>query len=59
MNEFISESITELTPYLVTTRRKFHAMPELSFQETATAAAIAAELRAMGLEVRPASARPG
>ena len=59
MNEMISDSITELTPYLVTTRRKFHAMPELSFQETATAAAIAAELRAMGLEVQTGIGKTG
>ena len=59
VNEMISESITELTPYLVTTRRKFHAMPELSFQETATAAAIAAELRAMGLEVQTGIGKTG
>ena len=52
MNENISTSISELIPYLVSTRRKFHAMPELSFQETATAAAIASELQAMGLEVQ-------
>ena len=59
MNEIISESMTELTPYLVTTRRRFHSMPELSFQETATAAAIAAELRTMGLEVRTGIGKTG
>ena len=59
MNESISQSITELIPYLVTTRRKFHAMPELSFQETATAAAIADELRTLGLEVQTGIGKTG
>ena len=34
-------------------------MPELSFKETATAAAIAAELRAMGLEVQTGIGKTG
>ena len=59
MNEIISESITDLKPYLVSTRRKFHSMPELAFRETATAAAIAAELRAMGLELRTGIGKTG
>ena len=59
MNENISDSITDLVPYLVSTRRKYHAMPELSFQENATAAAIAAELQSLGLEVNTGIGKTG
>jgi len=37
---------------LVALRRHFHAHPELSFEEEATATAIAARLRELGLDVR-------
>ena len=59
MNEYISDSVNDLVPYLVSTRRRFHAMPELSFQENATAAAIAAELQALGLEVKTGIGKTG
>ena len=59
MNEIISDSINDLVPYLVSTRRNYHAMPELSFQENATAAAIAAELQSLGLEVRTGIGKTG
>ncbi len=52
MNPNISQSISDLKPYLVAIRRKFHAMPELAFRETATQAAIAREMESAGLEVR-------
>ncbi len=59
MNENISDYINELIPYLVSTRRRYHAMPELSFQENATAAAIASELQALGLEVKTGIGKTG
>ena len=59
MNENISDSVNDLVPYLVSTRRRFHAMPELSFQENATAAAIALELQALGLEVKTGIGKTG
>ena len=59
MNENISDSINDLVPFLVSTRRKFHAMPELSFQENATAAAIASELQSLGLEVQTGIGKTG
>lgn len=44
---------------LVTLRRRIHANPELSGQERATAALVAARLRAAGLKPRLLSARNG
>lgn len=41
-----------LAPDLVALRRALHRYPELSFQEHATAARVAEELRALGLAVR-------
>lgn len=38
--------------------RDLHAHPELGFQETRTAAKLAAEMRALGLEVTEESAAP-
>lgn len=43
---------SELSAYLRQWRRRFHARPELSFEERETAAAIAGELRRLGLKVR-------
>lgn len=42
----------ELEPELIALRRKFHSFPELSFRELQTAAWIAEELQALGLEIR-------
>ncbi|AOR76433.1 M20 aminoacylase family protein [Novosphingobium resinovorum] len=44
-------TIDDLLPGLIAFRRDIHAHPELGFEEKRTAAAIARELRAIGLEV--------
>jgi len=46
-------------PAMVQWRRDFHRHPELGGHETRTAAAIARELRALGLELRTGIARTG
>ncbi|HEY4218753.1 MAG TPA: amidohydrolase [Gemmatimonadaceae bacterium] len=43
--------IAAITPQVVTWRRDIHQHPELSFQETRTAALVAAHLKSLGLEV--------
>ena len=48
----IEQRATALTPKLVEWRRDIHQHPELSFQETRTAALVAAHLKSLGLEVR-------
>lgn len=48
-----------LAPDLVALRRALHRHPELSFQEHATAARVAGELRALGLTVRTGVGRTG
>jgi amidohydrolase len=44
---------------VVAWRRDFHEHPELGFEETRTSAAVAAHLRALGLEVRTGLAKTG
>ncbi|MBU0702880.1 MAG: amidohydrolase, partial [Chloroflexi bacterium] len=44
---------------LVAWRRDFHAHPELGFQETRTAARVAAELEKLGYRVRTGVGRTG
>lgn len=44
---------------LVAQRRDFHRHPELSFQETRTAAIVADELRALGMEVQTGVGKTG
>lgn len=46
----VQELVTQIEPYLIEKRRYFHAHPELSGDEIATTAAIAAELDALGVE---------
>jgi len=48
----IDKLARELEPYLIEKRRYFHSHPELSWEETATTETLAAELGAMGMEVR-------
>lgn len=44
--------VAEMAPELVETRRAFHRIPELGFEEHETAALVAERLRALGLEPR-------
>jgi hypothetical protein len=48
----ISDIVKEIAPDLIAVRRDFHAHPELSTQETRTAALVADRFKALGLEVR-------
>jgi amidohydrolase len=48
----LKTEVARREPDLIALRRRFHRAPELSFEETETAAAIAARLRELGLEVR-------
>ncbi len=47
----VREAAAALRPRLVAWRRRFHAHPELSFEERETAAAVAEELAGLGLPV--------
>jgi amidohydrolase len=48
----IADAARELQPWIVERRRHLHRNPELSFHEAKTAAFVAGELRALGLEPR-------
>ena len=48
----LDRRIAAITPRVVAWRRDIHQHPELSFQETRTAALVARHLNALGLEVR-------
>ena len=52
-------AIAAVMPDVVTWRRDFHANPELGFAEHRTAAAVAAHLRSLGLEVHEGVGRTG
>jgi len=52
-------AITAVMPDVVTWRRDLHANPELGFAEHRTAAAVAAHLRSLGLEVHEGVGRTG
>lgn len=52
-------AIAAVIPKVVTWRRDFHAHPELGFAEHRTAAAVAAHLRSLGLEVHEGVGRTG
>jgi hippurate hydrolase len=53
------EDLAPLLPAMTAWRRDIHAHPELGFQEHRTAALVAAELRAAGLEVTEGVGRTG
>lgn len=55
----IDSQIAGVMPKVVAWRRDIHEHPELSFQETRTAALVAAHLRSLGLEVREQVGRTG
>ena len=50
--EEIDKRAREVAPRVIGWRHDIHRNPELSFQETRTAALVAAHLRAIGLEVQ-------
>ncbi|MCB1205652.1 MAG: amidohydrolase [Verrucomicrobiae bacterium] len=54
-----ADSVEELFPRLVETRRTLHAAPELSNEEENTAAFVAERLRSLGLEVKTGVAKHG
>jgi amidohydrolase len=51
MADPVRDAVQGKVPDMVSMRRKLHVMPELGFQETATAAYIAERLNAAGLDV--------
>lgn len=53
--EQIAAQAKQLEPQLLETRRDIHAHPELGNTEKRTAELVAKQLKAMGLEVKPAS----
>jgi amidohydrolase len=55
----IAPRIEQVMPRVVTWRRELHAAPELSNQETRTAAYITRELRRLNLEIRTGVGGPG
>ena len=59
MADPVRDAVQSKVPDLVSMRRKLHAMPELGFQETATAAFIAERLSAAGLEVHSGIGKTG
>ena len=52
LQQEIDRRATAVAPRVIEWRHDIHQHPELSFQETRTAALVAAHLRALGLEVR-------
>ncbi|MGE5236036.1 MAG: amidohydrolase [Acidobacteriota bacterium] len=55
----VAREVTAATPRLVALYRELHSSPELSFQESATAARLAARMRALGFEVTEGVGRTG
>jgi amidohydrolase len=55
----ISDLVSDRSAEIVETRRFFHKIPEMSFQENETAEAIAERLRAAGLEVETGVGKTG
>src|SRR5438552_1300461 len=59
LRALIASRSSQLESKLVSLRRDFHAHPELGNREQRTAALIAGQLRALGLQVRTGVARTG
>lgn len=55
----LSGLLPELSARIATLRRDLHAHPELAFEETRTAAVVAAHLKRLGLEVHEGIAKTG
>ncbi len=55
----LDRRVTEVNAKVIAWRRDIHRHPELGFQETRTAALVAAHLQGLGLEVRTGVARTG
>ena len=55
----IETRMTDVMPKVIAWRRDIHQHPELSFEETRTAALVAAHLRALGLEVQAPVGKTG
>ena len=59
MPDEVSDIVATRRSDLVSTRRNFHLIPELGFEENETAAAIAERLRSAGLEVETGIGKTG
>jgi len=59
MNDAISTAVHDKTQELIALRRHLHAMPEVAFQETATAALIAERMNALGLPTETGIGKTG
>jgi amidohydrolase len=55
----IEAQMASVMPKVITWRRDIHEHPELGYEETRTAALVAAHLRALGMEVRTGVGRTG
>ncbi|NQW20792.1 MAG: amidohydrolase [Chloroflexi bacterium] len=58
-SDAISDLVAVLGPQIIETRRFFHGIPELGFEENQTAQAIADRLKAAGLEVETGIGKTG
>lgn len=59
MSDPVRNAVNNRLQDMIAMRRKLHAMPELSFQETATAAYITDRLKAAGIEVHTGIGKTG
>ena len=55
----LERAVAQVTPKVIAWRRDLHEHPELSNRETRTGGVVAAQLKALGLEVRPGVAKTG
>ena len=59
ISEWVSAAALRLEPKVIAWRRDIHQNPELSYQETRTAALVAKHLTALGYEVKTGVAETG